>query len=290
MKIEYDTEKLINLMHDIYCCTKISASVFDTNYKCIAYNSLEYEPCDSLSRNTYCSCIKKDPERAKLCFLSDSEHMQISSVTKKIVIYTCHAGLVEMVMPICHYDVVIGYIVCGKFRDRENKYSSVEKVKEIAEKYNLDEKDMISRYKKLSVLSNSEITSFFNIAKICIKYILHNQLISLKNNFLTQKIKTYITENLASPLSVSMLAKKFYVSKNHLYSLFVNEFGISVSRFITNERIKKAKELLIETEKPIVEISELCGYTEYNYFIRIFKKETGISPLKYRKQNGLSDK
>ena len=50
-------------------------------------------------------------------------------------------------------------------------------------------------------------------------------------------------------------------------------------------RVKAAEELLIVSDKPVSEIAADVGYSDYNYFIKVFKKATGVTPLKYRKQN-----
>jgi YesN/AraC family two-component response regulator len=47
-------------------------------------------------------------------------------------------------------------------------------------------------------------------------------------------------------------------------------------------RISKAKELLKNTDKSVVEIAELIGYNDSNYFFRVFKKNTGVTPQQYR--------
>ena len=65
--------------------------------------------------------------------------------------------------------------------------------------------------------------------------------------------------------------------------------GKTVNEYLTEYRIYIAKQLLEDTEKSILEIALECGFNEASYFIRIFKRQTGISPLKYRGQNKRSD-
>ena len=58
---------------------------------------------------------------------------------------------------------------------------------------------------------------------------------------------------------------------------------MTVKDFILTERIHLAKKLLTSSDNSLTEISEKVGFNDYSYFIRIFKKRTGLSPLKYRK-------
>jgi len=56
-----------------------------------------------------------------------------------------------------------------------------------------------------------------------------------------------------------------------------------VANFIRKKRLEKAKLLIKTTEMKIPEISNAVGFSDYNYFLRVFKKQFGISPKKYRK-------
>ena len=83
---------------------------------------------------------------------------------------------------------------------------------------------------------------------------------------------------------VERLCEKFLLSKNALYQLFQNEFNTTVNGFITAKRIQLAQKYLSEENGlNVTQISSLCGFPDYNYFIRIFKRLTGRTPLAYRK-------
>lgn len=58
--------------------------------------------------------------------------------------------------------------------------------------------------------------------------------------------------------------------------------GQSFSLYLTDMRIKKAKDFLANTAMSIDEISEKVGFQNRNYFSAVFKRTTGISPAKYR--------
>ena len=76
------------------------------------------------------------------------------------------------------------------------------------------------------------------------------------------------------------------ISKNALYRLFNTEFDMPIHKYILQKRIHLAKDLLIgQPNKAIAQISEDCGFSDYNYFTRAFHRICGITPLKYRKSN-----
>lgn len=60
--------------------------------------------------------------------------------------------------------------------------------------------------------------------------------------------------------------------------------------YLTNYRMEKAKQLLISADSLIYEISEAVGYSNSNYFSKLFKKYTGVSPEEYKKGNYIAKK
>ena len=60
---------------------------------------------------------------------------------------------------------------------------------------------------------------------------------------------------------------------------------MSISDYITKRRIDAAKDMLANTKCTITQIAELCGYYNFSYFTKIFKKATGISPVEFRKNS-----
>ncbi|MFL6559170.1 MAG: helix-turn-helix domain-containing protein, partial [Bacillus sp. (in: firmicutes)] len=75
-----------------------------------------------------------------------------------------------------------------------------------------------------------------------------------------------------------------YVDRNPSYfsHLLMTKTGSSFTELLSALRMKEAKRLLIETNKPIQEISDLAGYQNSNYFSRMFKEFVGTSPREFR--------
>lgn len=98
-------------------------------------------------------------------------------------------------------------------------------------------------------------------------------------NRVIREIKDQYTEN----ITLTGLSEKYKVSTSHLSSLIKAELGLSFSEYLASKRIQKAKELLADETLSIDSIAEMVGYNDYFYFTKVFKKSTGISPSKYRK-------
>ncbi len=80
---------------------------------------------------------------------------------------------------------------------------------------------------------------------------------------------------------VDEIAEKIGISSNHLIRLFSKNVGVSPGRYLKLRRLECAKELLSQSEMPVSAVSELSGFSDPNYFSKVFRKENGISPSEY---------
>lgn len=97
-----------------------------------------------------------------------------------------------------------------------------------------------------------------------------------------QFVLHYIHENLTDKILMNDLCRKAYLSRNAFFKWFKQQFGITPLDYINIERIKLAKQLLTEKRHNISQISAYCGFSDVNYFVRLFKKIEGITPGTYK--------
>ena len=97
-----------------------------------------------------------------------------------------------------------------------------------------------------------------------------------------QYVLHFIQQQLTDKILVDQLCKKAYLSRNHFFKWFKEQLGLTPLEYINQERIKLAKQLLEEQQKTISHVGTLCGFTDVNYFIRIFKKIEGVTPGVYQ--------
>jgi two-component system response regulator YesN len=106
-----------------------------------------------------------------------------------------------------------------------------------------------------------------------------------KTNMLIEQIRGYIKQNMHNAdITLSTIAKQFYVSPSHLCRLFKQETKQTVIEYITRERMECAARLLKETDLKVYQIGEKVGIIDPNYFSTIFKKFTGLSVNEFRKK------
>ncbi len=102
------------------------------------------------------------------------------------------------------------------------------------------------------------------------------------------EIKRYLDSNLHAPISLQLIAERFFINPTYFSRRFKDHYGQSYSDYLTNLRLDKATEWLIGTNLKIQEIAELVGYEGAAYFSNVFKRERGFSPNEFRQKHQIS--
>lgn len=96
----------------------------------------------------------------------------------------------------------------------------------------------------------------------------------------------YITIHLHEKVTLEAVAEAVGFSSCHLSRIFKKEVGMSMVDYVQKERVEAAKHMLTHTDETLSAISQYLNFSTQSYFIRIFKKYTGITPGRYRRDYG----
>ncbi len=100
----------------------------------------------------------------------------------------------------------------------------------------------------------------------------------------TEKIRQYIDSHYQEEIRRDALAEMVYLNTDYMARIFKKEYGISISAYILQKRVEEAKNLLVHSDLPINTVSIYVGYSNFSYFTKMFKENTGYSPLEYRRK------
>lgn len=98
------------------------------------------------------------------------------------------------------------------------------------------------------------------------------------------EITSYIHINYQEPLTLTILARKFYISEYYLSHQFKKVTSFSLTDYVQMTRVRMVQKQLENTDRQIFDIALSCGFFSFSQFSRVFKKHTGQSPKAYRKQ------
>lgn len=99
----------------------------------------------------------------------------------------------------------------------------------------------------------------------------------------------YIQKHYYEDIAINELAEKFGMSPNYFSSIFKKEMNQSTVNYISEYRVQKAMEYLMNSDWSVVDIAKKVGYEDNQYFFRVFKKSVGLTPLQYRQKNRLME-
>lgn len=94
----------------------------------------------------------------------------------------------------------------------------------------------------------------------------------------------YIERNLKRGISLEDVANHVNISTYYLSKIFKKEMGVNFITYVTDRKMDLAKEMLINTDIPVLNIALDLAYNEANYFSKAFKKKTGLTPSEYREK------
>lgn len=98
-----------------------------------------------------------------------------------------------------------------------------------------------------------------------------------------QKIMHYVQLNFREDLTPALVAEAVHFSPNYVSRRFREETGMPLMSYVTQCRMRAAGKLLEQTSMTVREIANFVGIPDWNYFTKLFKKETGVTPSRYRR-------
>lgn len=269
MNIEYNTVKLQEIIDDFSKITKIDILVYDKNLNIVT----RYD-----HNRSFCHIIQNQTGGTQKCFCSDSELLNKCKKSLKPEVHICHAGLTDIAVPIVRDRIIFGFLIFGRIRNTKT-FDEIENrltwIKNAKEKLSIP-------FEKLLYLDETQIKSICRLVTAITTLILSENIVIMKKNELAANMERYISDNLDKKLSVNDLCDKFHITKNTLYENFHFSFDMTISEFITKKRIEKAKNMLAETQLPISDIAQQCGFNNNTYFFKVMKDRENTTPKHYR--------
>lgn len=105
---------------------------------------------------------------------------------------------------------------------------------------------------------------------------------SMQGKDMMEAVRAYIDGHYREPISLQLIAERFYIHPNYFSKRFKEKVGISFIDYLTTIRMKQAVELLLEGDLKVHQIAERVGFEDAAYFSSVFRKTYGVTPKQYR--------
>lgn len=133
--------------------------------------------------------------------------------------------------------------------------------------------------------AQTEIELSENLRKFCKEFLSVSNSTTVGISISIKKALEFIDHNYMNKMTLDDVANYVYLNSSYLSQLFKKEMGISFGEYLESIRLKHAKDLIKNSNKAMSDIAEEVGFSSQNYFNRVFKKATSLSPAKYKEKH-----
>lgn len=263
--------------------------VFDQFCACFEIRILYYSADGKILKtglnnpdSPFCQLLQKKLYSEEKCLYLDQQKRNEAAAKRRMICYTCYAGLTEAIYPIFIYNNLAGFAVIGQFRHTDDIISCVQN--DWSKKYAT--KELMSAYKKLPKYTIKKTKHILSLFSILVNYILSNDIREIKGNLLIARILTYLKNNLSKHnVSLEEIAEYLGVSVSTVSHVVKKELNVPLKQLYIELKMQKAEEYFrLSSNLRVSEVAEKLGYIDPFYFSRIYKIHRQISPSKYIKK------
>lgn len=246
--------------------------------------------CGSSHCNGLCAKIMADPDGAEKCRILAVKRIAEAKSTGKPVINRCHAGFLDVIIPIIVDGEYQGGLSIGQFNDHQVDDDEIEKIRKQLDFINFAPNELENFIRNTHIFTSTEMEGLIELMGTLGEYICqsHARLQFMESISRTDPIRAaeeYIQRYFVKKLSVDVIARSVGMSKSHFIHKFTEQTGSSPIAYLNNYRIVQAQEMLKNKTLSIPEIAIACGFSSISHFNRQFRKYTGMSPGENRRNS-----
>lgn len=248
--------------------------------------------------NPYCMYMKSNQEHWRLCLSMIRGMFNKLGHTKATYFGVCHGGLGEYVVPIFSGDTLLGSINAG-FYPVKTARAERRICRSCAQEPPLDSQEALSLYHGCITAPTIDPEDMLPGLEMLAEYLGQTYRVlqqthakpnasiryhtSSEDTILSHAIE-YIRQNAANKITVSELAAFCLCSESYLSRIFKRRTGVNINVYINKVRVEQAKNNLILSHDSIADIALRVGFSDPNYFSKVFTQIIGISPTEFRRR------
>ena len=277
MRLKFDKEKLEGYLKDFYELTHMRVVLFDSHSKELC----AYPPSDC----PFCARVQGTLGLKEKCLESNAKSFEECKRTNRICVYKCHASLMEVTAALKSKGILVGYAMMGQCSDIKNKEERYQAVERCFLAYGKSVEDYKKEVSQITYKTEAQFKSAAKILEALTNYLLLENYISLNKERFVEELDAYIEDHLKEAVPVDDLCRRFSCGRTKLYESCSVYLNMAPAKYVTYYKMEKAKKLLLEGQFKVVDVAFALGYEDANYFSRLFKKATYLTPMEYKEKH-----
>ncbi len=275
MNILFDEERLRKLIANLNILTGLPANILDPEGRDI--NLFRGHP-------PFCRMLNDLPEGHERCVACDRCKIRHYTAEKGFQFYRCHAGVCEAVMPLFDKKRPLAYLVFGCYLDETPIEEQWERSRPLLDWYPGGADALRPAFFQFQQYGAREIQAYAETLEALSSYIQLKGMILTAEQTDLQKLELYLDQHYMEKLSLESISQQLHIGRTKLCALAKElSGGHTLSYLIAQRRIGAAKRLLLQSSLPISAVGETVGISDYNYFSKVFRSATGMTPSAFRK-------
>ena len=278
MNVLFDHEQLLELLTNLYILTGVRANILDLSGRDICLSG-EHAP--------FCTLINSTEVGHEKCQACDKQAIQEPLASGTCRLYRCHACVCEAVLPLDTGSpgIPLAYLMFGQFLEDRPMEEQWEETRAALDWYPGDLDELRSAFFQFKQFTSREVDAYVGILKALVAHIqLKDMILSTERTDL-QNLEIFLDQHYMEPLSLDSISRQLNIGRTKLCNLAKElSGGKTLSAMIAQRRIRAAKKLLLQSDLSIAAVAEAVGISDYNYFTKVFRTGTGVTPSHYRKQ------
>jgi AraC-like DNA-binding protein/ligand-binding sensor protein len=269
-------EEVQRLVDSFAYCFKVKITVFSSEMEELVVGLQN-------PGSRFCQMIQKKLRFRYRCCRQDKLMCKRSEQRHECVIYHCHAGLSESVMPIELEGTLIGYGMLGQFR------TAHELPEETVQNWisaGFDRKTLHAAFMEQPFFDKTGLDNMLRLFSVLISFIVTREYVKVRRPGLTEKVLQWLEDHIEYPFNLREVAAAMNRSQSTISHTIKQHLGLSFKQLCIFKRIQRFETIVVlDPNLSIQEAAARVGYEDPFYFSRIYKKVRLVSPSTYIKSS-----
>lgn len=240
----------------------------------------------------FCHLVQSCPRGLAGCIRTDRIHRETAIRRRHAIAYHCHAGLVDMMIPVFVGDYHVATITCGRVVDAPHSVKEFRRLQRKLAPLKLNPTRLRAAYDRIPYCPPERIRKVMRFFSFFAEYFgeigWRLKKTEIPDAGSIQKAKQFIHDHFRESLGLKVIARQAGVSAAYFSAEFHRKTGGTVMAYVRQMRLNAVMKLLATTQRPVTELAFESGFNNLSHFNRVFRNALHCAPREYRRTHQVS--